>query len=542
MVLPRTPAPAPMTRTSLLGSALLCVALGGLTFAQVDISVSQIGEDSGSDSYVYWGKDSGIRAYSVATTACNVGSVHANWNDAIAQAPIIATNLFRITPDGAFEQMGYSYVKYSFCALDEDGSGCPNGCQPEGCDWLGVGCSDTYWAALNDGQVGGSKWLIDPVTGQWPASKGGPTSGPPAIRGRLQVHNSDIQEAGSLFFSEGQYLHQEDHAAGNARDNYAWRPIEFNPGPTKIRNIGPTQMGDPAIYAWQANVNGVLIHDLAVEDEGGVGIHGWIFVGSHAVDLGGGLWRYQYAIQNGNSGRAVGSFDVPLPCDGVTISDVYWHGVDHHSGSPWKNDPWTQTQPAGSIHWESVPWSTDVDANAIRWGTTYTFAFTADRAPGGGTASVGLFVPGTPSSLSAQVIAPGPLFPNYCTANANSTGQAAHISATGGARVSDNDLVLTGSQLPPNQFGYFLMSQSTAFIPGFGGSSGNLCLGAPQIRFSGNVLNSGSVGQVTLAIDNQNLPGGVVFQPGDTWFFQLWYRDLGPTSNTTEGVQVDFCN
>lgn len=527
----------------MLRTLLFAGALSAAASAQVDISVSLIGEDSGFESYEYWGKDSGIRAYSVATTACNVGDIRASWNDSTGQAPIIGTNLFRITPAGAFEQMGYSYVKYSTCSLDEGGDGCPGNCQDENtCNWLGIACADTYWATLNDGLFGGSKWLINPTTGEWPANQGGPTSGHPNIRGRLQVRNSDIVDPGSIFFSEGQYLHEDDHTAGNARNNYGWRQIAFDPGPVDIDNVGPTQMGDPAIYAWQAHADDVLIHDLAVEDEGGVGVHGWIFVASRAIDLGGGLWRYQYAIQNGNSNRSVGGFEVPLPCDGSVVSDAYWHGVDHHSGSPWKNDPWALTQASGSIRWNTDDWATDEDANAIRWGTAYTFAFTSDRAPTSGTASVELFLPGTPTSLDAEVIVPAPVFPGYCSANPNSTGQAATIAATGSSRVEDNDLVLSATQLPQSQFGYFLMSQSTDFVPGFGGSDGILCLGGPQIRFSKDVLNSGSQGEMSLVVDNQDLPSGANFLPGDTWFFQLWYRDVGNTSNTSAGVQVDFCN
>ena len=525
-----------MLRILIAGAVLTAAA-----HAQTDISVSLIGEDSGAESYEYWGKDSGIRAYSIATTACNLGDVHASWDNPNERSPIIGTNMFRITPQGRFEQMGYSYVKYSFCALDEGGDGCPGNCQFENCDWLGVGCADTYWASLNDGQSGGSKWLINSTTGEWPANQGGPTSGPAAIRGCLQVRNSDLTEAGSLYFAEGQYLHQDDHSAGNARNNYAWRPIVFDPGPVDPDNIGPTVMGDPAIYAWQANMDDVLIHDLAVEDEGGPGIHGWIFVASRAVDLGNGLWRYQYAIQNGNSTRAVGGFEIPLPCDGVNVTDLYWHGIDHHSGSPWKNDPWTQTAAQDIVRWDTVDHGTDADANAIRWGTSYTFAFTADRGPAAGQAQVDLFIPGTPTALDAEVISPAPLFPGFCTANANSTGSPATIVVTGSQRVSDEDLLLSSADLPASTFGYYLMSQTTDFIPNFGGSSGNLCLGAPQVRFSGNVLNSGAGGTVAMQVDFQDLPQGTVFSPGDTWFFQLWYRD-GSTSNTTAGVQVDFCN
>jgi len=135
--------------------------------------------------------------------------------------------------------------------------------------------------------------------------------------------------------------------------------------------------------------------------------------------------------------------------------------------------------------------------------------------------------------------------PNYCTATANSSGVPAVIGASGSPVVADDDLTLEAWALPLQQVGYFLMSTSTDFVPGFGGSSGNLCLGPPILRFNnpsggGQVLNSGSTGTVAFTLDMGNLPQGTVFQPGDTWYFQLWFRDVmgGPTSNTTDGLEV----
>jgi FG-GAP repeat/Lectin C-type domain len=133
---------------------------------------------------------------------------------------------------------------------------------------------------------------------------------------------------------------------------------------------------------------------------------------------------------------------------------------------------------------------------------------------------------------------------NYCLAAPNSTGLQGVIGASGTPVVTDNEFALDASDLPPNEFAYFLASESTAFVPGFGGSSGNLCLGPPIIRLNlpGMVLNTGSTGTVSLTLDLLNLAQGIVLSPGDTWYFQLWFRDWtgGPTSNTTDGIEVMF--
>ena len=133
---------------------------------------------------------------------------------------------------------------------------------------------------------------------------------------------------------------------------------------------------------------------------------------------------------------------------------------------------------------------------------------------------------------------------NYCTANPNSTGAGAVIGASGSPVVSDDTFALEAWDLPLNEYGYFLTSQSTAFIPSFGGSDGNLCIGPPQYRFNdpasgGQVLNSGATGTMSLTLDFGLLPNGVNLAPGETWFFQLWFRDVF-SSNTTDGIEVLF--
>jgi hypothetical protein len=138
--------------------------------------------------------------------------------------------------------------------------------------------------------------------------------------------------------------------------------------------------------------------------------------------------------------------------------------------------------------------------------------------------------------------------PNYCVATSNSSGLAAVIGALGSPRIVDDDFTLGAVQVASNQFGYFLMSGSQDFVPFFAGSSGNLCLGGPIFRFSkqpvGEVLFSGPQGRLVLPVDFANLPGGIVFGPGDVWYFQAWFPDVtgggAPTSNTTDAIAIMF--
>ncbi|MBL6755362.1 MAG: hypothetical protein ISQ11_03045 [Planctomycetes bacterium] len=148
----------------------------------------------------------------------------------------------------------------------------------------------------------------------------------------------------------------------------------------------------------------------------------------------------------------------------------------------------------------------------------------------------------------AKGVPTGGLGVNYCTANVNSTGATGSISATGSDQVANNNLTLTAGDLPPNSFGFFLTSQTQAQVANPGGSAGNLCLGGAIGRYvgPGQVLNSGSAGAFSLALDLTNTPqptGGVSVQAGETWSFTTWHRDAvggTTTSNFTDGLEITF--
>jgi len=154
------------------------------------------------------------------------------------------------------------------------------------------------------------------------------------------------------------------------------------------------------------------------------------------------------------------------------------------------------------------------------------------------------------TSTGGDVASPGSWNPtgcpsfgdDYCSSNPNSTGQAAALIAQGSAELGLDDLTLNVSSLPAGRPGYFLLSDVQANVPGFGGSQGVLCIGAPILRFSKDVLIADAAGEVSFAIDFANLPGGTTIQVGETWNFQLWYRDLNPTStsNTSNGLAIAF--
>ncbi|QDV08670.1 hypothetical protein Poly30_42230 [Planctomycetes bacterium Poly30] len=148
-----------------------------------------------------------------------------------------------------------------------------------------------------------------------------------------------------------------------------------------------------------------------------------------------------------------------------------------------------------------------------------------------------------------QIIGPGGGFTlNYCMANANSTGLAASMGATGSPFVASNDVTLTASRMPQFSFGFFLTSRMRGFVQNPAGSAGNLCLSGAIGRFvgPGQIQNTGTAGAMSLALDLTSLPtptGFVAAQAGETWDFTAWFRDVsaaGPTSNFADGYEIVF--
>lgn len=139
-----------------------------------------------------------------------------------------------------------------------------------------------------------------------------------------------------------------------------------------------------------------------------------------------------------------------------------------------------------------------------------------------------------------------PLGTNYCTPNPNQAGMLGSIGAFGSFSVFANDVTLTASNMPQNQFGIFIVSRAQGFAANPGGSNGNLCLGSPLGRYrqGPQIKSTGTTGSFELSIDLTTIPLGstpVSAVPGDTFNFQAWHREgVGGGSNFTDAVEITF--
>lgn len=127
---------------------------------------------------------------------------------------------------------------------------------------------------------------------------------------------------------------------------------------------------------------------------------------------------------------------------------------------------------------------------------------------------------------------------NYCTANPNSTGNTALITASGSQRISQNAFWLQSFGVPQNQFGMFFFSETQAFV-NLPGSNGVLCVGNPLNRLPiVQADNLFGLAEYQLDFTDQGTAAALIL-PGSTQNFQFWFRD-GASSNTSNGISVEF--
>jgi len=362
----------------------------------------------------------------IATTSCNNGDQPVDWFQLPnTDHPVVPQNLYRMS-GGAdntelFEQIGQSWLKHTFFALEDDA--CNIGCNTSGCGTgthLCPGCSDPYTAGLNgdQDQIGSRAW-VNPFTGNFPTTANNHSGHiHDGVSHRVLVDVDDLNTTlnqGAVYFAEAQYVAPSEYTwcqahptECNMYNNASYRQYSVS-GTTNFTfsPVGNTLRMQPAIRAWTgASVNQIQ------PDPGTDGI--W-FMAYKVTNPSPEVWHYEYALYNENLDRAIQSFSVPLGL-GTNISNIGFHAPPQEPG--WPNDgtfnnqgyssaPWTVTQAPDSITWNAETFAQNQNANAIRWGTLYNFRFDADQPPQSADATVGYFKTGSPMTVAIQAPAGG---------------------------------------------------------------------------------------------------------------------------------------
>jgi hypothetical protein len=388
--------------------------------------------------------------FAVGTDSCNNGDEPVDWF-ALPDTdhPVVPQNLYRMSggADGTerFEQIGQSWVKHTFFALEDFVCGT---CMTGGCstgDHLCPGCSDPYVSGLNGDQnsIGSRAW-INPFTGVFPSNaddhSGHAHNG---VSHRILVNASDLI-SGVQYFGEAAYITPHEFSwcqthpdQCNMFNNFSYRPFSISGGPNTFTftPTANTVRMQPAIIAW-----GALTSASVTSVEPDPGHDGIWYMGYKVTNPSAGLWHYEYALFNMNLDRAIQSFTVPVG-PGVNITNVDFHAPPQHPGWPhdgtvgdagYSSTPWDVTQNGSSITWNTETFVTNQNANAIRWGTLYNFRFDADQGPNPTTATVGYFKTGSPMGVSIQapggVPSPSPTPTSTATATPTATATATATS------------------------------------------------------------------------------------------------------------------
>jgi hypothetical protein len=406
---------------------------------------------SGSDDFNFYGQATvageTYSAFSMANTSCNIGDQVAQWIDTPnnARNPLIAPNIYRIH-NGRMQHIGMGWPKHSFCAVSEPTCG---SCQSTGCDTLGIGCADTYWAGLNGDQFGiGPRWEVNPqgeganrVHDEVFLAPDGPNvAGGSALGGRVLIKHSDLLP-GALYVAEIHLL-THDEPLANRYNNSSYRFVNvatnsisgdaFNGFPASTQNS--LRHGLAPIMAWKEVDPAVTIVEIT-ENEDGNGNGGRFYVGYLVTDNGDGTWHYEYAVMNYNSDRGARAFRIPVP-ECVELTNVDFQDIHYHSGdrvnkttgaSDWDDNidgtDWASAFAGGVQEWSTVTFAQDINGNALRWGSMYNFAFDADAAPSFVNAELGLYKGGSgaddivgtvqaPSTKCVAVVCPADCAPD----------------------------------------------------------------------------------------------------------------------------------
>jgi hypothetical protein len=400
-----------------------------------------VGEIESVEQFGSAGTQVGLAA---GTDSCNNGDQPVDWFALPStDHPVVPQNLYRMSGGadntGRFEQIGQSWMKHTFEALEESVCGT---CNTSGCQTgthLCPGCSDPYTADLNGSQdqIGSRAW-INPFTGSFPSTADNHnTHIHDGVSHRIRVEVNDLNtnlNQGATYFGEAAYISPHEYTwcqahpgQCNMYNNVSYRQFSVT-GTTNFSfsPLGSTVRMQPAITAWVGT--GATVNQVE-PDPGNDGI--W-FMGYKVTNPSPGVYHYEYALYNENLDRSIQSFSVPLGA-GANISNIGFHAPPQEPG--WANDGtfnnqgyssvfWAVTQGSDSITWNSETFAQNQNANAIRFGTLYNFRFDADQPPQTANATVGYFKTGSPMTVGIQAPAGGGTPTPTPTATATATATA----------------------------------------------------------------------------------------------------------------------
>jgi hypothetical protein len=204
------------------------------------------------------------------------------------------------------------------------------------------------------------------------------------------VADADLANPGATYYYEANYIVAGDQALAN---NWGYRRCTMSWNGTvwvfATPSANPLVPG-PALGGWGESSDTVVV---APGD-------GEALLAVQTTDLGGGKWRYEYALLNLNSDRRIRAFSLPI----TGVPNITAMGFHDNDAIP-AND-WQVTLDADTLRWQSETFAQNPDANALMFGYLFNFRFEADAAPASLGATLGLFKPGAGAAVVASTLGP----------------------------------------------------------------------------------------------------------------------------------------
>lgn len=377
---------------------------------------------------MYWGRKGsfpdGTAAFSISTTACNLGTVDVPWLAPMQENHPFIAFLFARESGGRMVQISdRSFVKHGFFALSN--SQCTPCLHPSDGTFLGVGCSDTYSVTNN----GDRNYLappdeVDPWLGTWNRfcsyfDSGDPPVPPPAdcdgvrslntagfdaVKNRVQVLDADLDVAGATYYYQGYYVirGEPEGVRGNNAASREFRPT-WN-GTSWL--IDTTSFSNPHTFGsvlgrWSGASLGSSTNG---EDDGRVYVAVKV-TGPDAM----GSYHYEYAVHNRDNDRGLAAFRIPV-CPTVAVSGVGFRDIDQKP-----DNDWIYSKTATEILFSTT-------TSPLRWNMIFNFWFDTKGRPVAGATAVDQFDPGPgQTTFTISSVVPigcplimrflGPLFP-----------------------------------------------------------------------------------------------------------------------------------
>jgi len=283
------------------------------------------------------------------------------------QHPFLIWNLYQ-EKEGRFTQIAASALKHAFYTTNQQ---CTLNCYNNNILW--PGCRDTYGKLSNDNNLHlGPRQEINPFSGTWdscgssfdPGCTGSQTNAAADDEQRMRVKVNDFSDAQATYYLSAWYVVRDDI---NIYNSMGSRPVAYNSSNQYLTNTGPFAQG-PAADRWVPDTGfnvPAMTSSFRVLRPGA----GHLSVKSKVINLGGGLYRYHYFVENYDYFPGISQLRIPAE-NNIDLSQYDFNDVDDIA----LND-WSLNQTAGQIEFNPI------NSNWIDWGYAYTFSVTLSRTP-----------------------------------------------------------------------------------------------------------------------------------------------------------------